>query len=531
MLVLLPVVLAFLGALAIMILQRVRPSYGDSWLVAVGVSLMVWGLTLALRWQENAVVSLPLWWPVDTTVFITFQADRISWMYGFGLASLVLAVVLTAAARLQYQITPWVWVETMLLEGAGLLVVFFGSFTTLIFVWTIMDFTELLVMLVNVRQVQQKQGIVVAFLLRVSGTMLLVWAMVRSQAFGTPLNLTNIIPEVGILLLLAVGLRLGVVPLHLPYGEEPRLRRGLGTLVRFSAAASGLVVLARLPAQIIPGQWYAWLLTFTALAALYGAAMWAAAKTELDGRPYLVIAMAGLAFACVIQGNPIASIAWGLALILSGGLIFLSSERIPSLVFIGLLGALGLIGLPFTPAAAGWAGLVRQPYSFATVVFGLSHALVAAGYLRHALRTTGTMEGKESWVKVLYPFGLIFLILVGWTIAVFGQAGGLTSGVWWASVSSTLLAAGLWFFTSRRQTFDDNSEEGRGWFAILAKRAAPWVSSIFSLNWIYRGISALYRFLQILISFLSLLLEGQGGVLWALVLLALLSTLIASGGV
>jgi hypothetical protein len=165
------------------------------------------------------------------------------------------------------------------------------------------------------------------------------------------------------------------------------------------------------------------------------------------------------------------------------------------------------------------------------VVFGLSHALVAAGYLRHALRTTGTMEGKESWVKVLYPFGLIFLILVGWTIAVFGQAGGLTSGVWWASVSSTLLAAGLWFFTSRRQTFDDNSEEGRGWFAILAKRAAPWVSSIFSLNWIYRGISALYRFLQILISFLSLLLEGQGGVLWALVLLALLSTLIASGGV
>ncbi len=152
MLVLLPVALAFVGALAILILQRVRPSYGDSWLVALGVSLVVWGLVLALRWQENAAVSLQMWWPVDRTVFLTFQADRISWMYAFSLASLGMAVALTAAVRLRYEITSLVWAETLLLQGAGLLVVLSGSFTTLIFVWTVIDIVELLVMLANVRQ-------------------------------------------------------------------------------------------------------------------------------------------------------------------------------------------------------------------------------------------------------------------------------------------------------------------------------------------------------------------------------------------
>lgn len=529
MLVLLPVALAVVGALAILILQRVRPSYGDSWLIAVGVALMVWGVMLALRWQENALVSLPAWWPVDRTVFFTFQADRISWMYGFSLASLVMAVVLTAAVRLQQRITPWLWAEIFLLEAAGLLVVLSGSFTTLIFVWTIMDVVELIVMLQNMRQVHQSQAAVVSFMLRLSGTLLVVWGIVRSQAVGAPLNLNTIIPEAGILLLLGVGFRLGVVPLHLPYGEEPRLRRGLGTLVRLSAAASSLVVLARLPSQTISGQWYPFLLAFSALAALYGAAMWASARTEMDGRPYLLIALAGLAFACVIQGQPTASIAWGVGLILYGGLLFLSSVRVPRFFIIGLLGWLGLSGLPFTPSASGWAGLISQPFSAANSLFIVAHALLMLGYMRHVLQSGSTTVLEEPWVNTVYIAGLSGLILIGWVVVFFGQPAGLELGVWWASSISAVLAVGGWFWFSRWQSKRLGSEGG-GWFAVLAGRIGPWLGEALSLRWLYRGLSFVFQLLQSLVSFLSMLLEGQGGVLWALLLLALLSTLIAAGG-
>jgi hypothetical protein len=339
--------------------------------------------------------------------------------------------------------------------------------------------------------------------------------------------MTSIIPEVGVLLILAVGLRLGVVPLHLPYGEEPRLRRGLGTIVRLSTSASSLVVLARLPMQAIPDNWYAFMLAFAALAAVYGGAMWAATKNELEGRPFLVIAVAGMAFACVIQGNPIASIAWGVGLVLYGGLIFLASlHHLPVYIIAGL-GAIGFSGLPFTPSSNGWAGLITAPFSVVSVFFILAHALILFGYLRHALRPAGEMRGIESWAKIVYPAGLGGLIVIGWVIAVIGQAGGLAIGVWWAAIPSVVLAGGgMWILS--RTAVRQEAVEGEGWFAIIAKPVGHWVGVIFGLNWVYRSLFFLYHLLQQLVNFFSLLLEGQGGMLWALLLLALLSTLIAS---
>ncbi len=39
-------------------------------------------------------------------------------------------------------------------------------------------------------------------------------------------------PQAGLLLIVAAGLRLGVLPVHLPYNSESSLRRGLGTMLR-----------------------------------------------------------------------------------------------------------------------------------------------------------------------------------------------------------------------------------------------------------------------------------------------------------
>jgi hypothetical protein len=116
---------------------------------------------------------------------------------------------------------------------------------------------------------------------------------------------------------------------------------------------------------------------------------------------------------------------------------------------------------------------------------------------------------------------------IGWVIALFGQAGGLTMGVWWAAVLATALAGGGWWALSRTRIREE-AVEGEGWFAIVAKPVGHWVGVFFGLKWLYRSLYLLYRLLQQVVIFLSLLLEGQGGMLWALLLLALLSTLIAS---
>ena len=42
----------------------------------------------------------------------------------------------------------------------------------------------------------------------------------------------SLTPETGVYLILAVGLRLGVLPLHLAYSPESAVRRGFGTALR-----------------------------------------------------------------------------------------------------------------------------------------------------------------------------------------------------------------------------------------------------------------------------------------------------------
>ncbi len=304
--------------------------------------------------------------------------------------------------------------------------------------------------------------------------------------------MTNIIPEVGLLLILAVGLRLGVVPLHLPYGEEPRLRRGLGTIVRLSTAASSLVVLARLPMQAIPDRWYAFMLAFAALAAVYGGAMWATAKNELDGRPFLVIAVAGMAFACVIQGNPIASISWGVGLILYGGLIFLASIHYLPVTIIAGLGLTRVFRLAFYPLGEWLGGLITSQFSVVNVFFILAHALIMLGLFASYAASCWRAEGIEGWVKIVYPAGLGGLVVIGWVIALFGQAGRTGDGVWWAAVAAVVLAGGGWWLIIPHR--GSAGSRRRGWMvSIVARPVGHWVGVFFGLNWLYRSLYFLYR--------------------------------------
>jgi hypothetical protein len=62
---------------------------------------------------------------------------------------------------------------------------------------------------------------------------------------------------------------------------------------------------------------------------------------------------------------------------------------------------------------------------------------------------------------------------------------------------------------------------------VSLERLAPAFASIFSFAWFYRLAELLYQQVARLLRLFSALLEGQAGVLWALLLVALLLSLIA----
>lgn len=531
MLVLLPVFILILAALVVQILQITRVGFGYAWLVAVGTALFTWIWVLVMHWRTPAPLVINTWMPGGGSGSnLVFQADIISWPYAFALVSLVLAVVLTASARMQPRPSPWAWAGSLAAGGAGLLAVLAANPLTMILAWTLLDIIEVGAILWTLEDPRPAVQTVVAFAARVGGTLLLLWAMVFSRGMGQDLTLGNVTPQAGLFLLLAVGLRLGVIPLHLPYAEEVPLRRGLGTVLRMVAPASSLLLLGRLPGSVVPAAWLSPLMLLLGLAMLFGAVMWIAARDELAGRPYWLITFGSLALVCNLQGWSAASLTWGVVMVLMGGLLFLFSMRQRVLLALPALGVLGLSALPFTPAASGWNGLVVLPITGWDLTLILVHALLVAGYVRHALAPGVPTEDQERWVQAVYPFGLAILVVSLWLIVVVGWPGSLGIGVWWAGLSSLVLSIGIFILARRVEHNLFLASTSPTWLGEVGRRVGRVMVAVFSLNWLYWLLGFIYTLAQQFVGFLTLILEGEGGVLWALVMLALLATLARSGG-
>jgi len=531
MLLLLPVGFLLAVSIAILILQHNRRSQGLSWLVAALATILIWLYVLVMRWLPLQPVVLENVLPAtELTQGITLTLAGGAWPYALAIVTSLAAVVLTSAAQLQNNARPWAWAGSMAVAAMGLLGVFSNTPLALILTWTALDIMELATILVSMEGNRFARNAVVAFSTRIMGTLVLIWAMVYSRSFGQALNLSDPLPQVGLYLLLAAGLRLGVLPLNMPYTSEIPLRRGLVTIIRMVTSATSLVLLGRLPAAAVPADWAPYLLIFAAMAAFYGAVMFLNAKDELTGRPFFLIALGGLAVGCVVRSYPQSSQAWGTALLISGSMLFLNSFRPKRAWVFTLIGAIGLIGLPFTPAASGWNGVVVLPFNIPDIVFTLAHALLVLGYLHQGLKPGPILPQSERWIEAAYLLGLILLAAADWVIAIFGWEGSFILGEWWASVISLVLVAGGYFGLSRFQTAVLSGLSHVNWLVVFSGHLTRQIEVFFTFNWLNRIVSVIYRLTQRIVYLLTETLEGEGGLLWVFVLLTLLITLIGAGG-
>ena len=544
-LTLLPVGLLALAAIGILVLIQSRPSIGYAWLIGALGGLLAVGAVIFLRWHLPPQLTFQQWSPFsDLTSSPALRLDTSSWPYVFSLAVLALAFILTDAARLETEARPLNWAAGLALAGLGMVSVMAANPITLVLSWTAVDLAEFIMVISTPSGRRMGVQTITAFSVRVMGTLLVILAILFARSQSTTFDMTPIPSSLAIFMLLAAGLRLGVLPLNLPYTREVYAWRGLGNVMRMIGPASSLVVLGRMPAQVVPENLKVVFLGLTALAALYGAAMWLASADEINGRPYWLIALAALAVASSVNGNPRASIIWGTTLILCGSLLFFFSVRRRQIMYIPMLGMLGMVGLPYTPAAAGLPGLASGSFNVFALLMLFAVILLEWGFMRHILRPRDELYRLERWVHTVYPVGLMALVLAQWAIALLGWPGSLSTGIVWASVAvafvtaaGIVLAFSLRGFIEAAATVGDNASPAQRsvaatwrWARVFFQRTGNVLSNIFALNWLYRSLNLLYRGVQNVILLLTAMLEGEGGILWALVILALLISMLLTGG-
>ncbi len=515
MLLLLPPLCLFITALILIVLRWRVPRFRFGWLIAVGGTCLAW-LSLFL-WQGRMPItlSLPAWQPQALlSEAPLFVADGLGWLYAFTLVTLALAILLTATVREPFP-ADLAWAGMLALGGLGLLAVTAGNPLTLVLIWAALDWVELGLMLRSVRQPASAERAVAAFWARATGLVVLLLANVVSVAAGANMNFMTTPPQAGLLLVLAAGLRLGVLPLHLPYTSETSLRRGLGTMLRLVAVASSLILLVRIPPSGLASPFTPFLKILVAMAALYGGWMWLRAPDELAGRPFWLIGLGALASAAALRGNSLGAAAWGVALILGGGTLFLASVQHPWLNRLMLVGAWALSSLPFSLSAAAW-GSKAVGLDLTQPLFLVAQALLMAGFIRRAWKPSprASLESQPVWARNIYPAGIATLLLIQFGLGFWGWEGARQRGELTAGLTVSLLTLGLVWATPR--------------FPLLNPPRAHWVQPprASRLERVYRNMWAFYHGVARLGRGVSDVLEGEGGLMWALLFLVLLVSLL-----
>lgn len=518
MLILFPPLLLFAAAAVVAILQFLRPKFRFSWLISVaaaslaGVSVLLWQPQL----QSSTLASFAH--PAGFAVMIlAFSAPTLLWPYALGVAALGLAVLLTAPGRARFPNSPG-FAMTLSLTGLGLLAATAASAVTLALAWAALDLVELVITLWWSQEAQDCEQAVVTFSIRAGGIALLLLAQVLGGAAGQVTDFASMQPGVGLILVAAAALRLGVLPPRIPLGSESAAQHGVWTTMQLISAAASLALLSRIPSAGFGGPGIPVLIVLCALAALYSGWRWLTSPDAFMGRSSWFGGIASLAVACALRGNAAGSTAWGMALILAGGVLFISSVHQVWLSRLRLVGAWSISSLPLSLTAVGWKN-VSGSLDWELPILLMAEALLLGGFLRHTLRQSShpALETQPAWAATADPGGIVLLLVLQLLLALWGWAGALQVGPWLAGGAASAL--GLAFFYAMPRLTD--LKPAAAW---LPRRSSP------PMTGFYADIKAVFSGLMRVSEMITDVLQGEAGIIWSLVLLILFVALIAGRG-
>jgi hypothetical protein len=213
---------------------------------------------------------------------------------------------------------------------------------------------------------------------------------------------------------------------------------------------------------------------------------------------------------------------WGLVFLLLGGFFSLYSIQLGWLKPLVWMGILSITSLPFTPT---WIGsMIFDSPSLLWIGFLLGQSLLISSLIRHFQKGQHNTNFPEPWIRAFYFIGLALMPIMLIVLYLFYTN---TSG---QSISSLLnlysILPGLVIiaFSSILIMLQSLSPD-------MARIFSSRIGQLLGLNWLYRIMVRLSALIQRGIHFINLLLEGQAGIIWAIIILVLFFTLFKQSGI
>jgi hypothetical protein len=500
---------------------------GSTWIIAVLVSILTWLGVLLLHIHFPAAFSNAGWLPGGVSQdVLRFEFNEQSWLLALCWLALLVCVVAASSANLEAPNSVLVLSGSFAIASVTLLSILSASLLAFVITWTLIDLVEFILLAFTINDREMMTTEIVDITLRIGGTFLVVAALAISSHQGGGVELSNAGTDIYTLLIGGGFLRMGVLPLRPSFSPDEPVRRTLATLYRLSSLVSAFALLVQLPVAPFSQDslWFVYLAA--TVATVFGALMWATGVNELSGRQYWALSLAGIGTLAVMRGQSALALASACILITLGGFLFTTPQQqgrqTPFFIFL----LLSATGLPFTPYPAAWTG----EWSILRIVQIFALALLLFGALRFYQRKETISAKRETWVSFFTQQGLIIISLSSWAVLIWNRNFLPLQPGWgyaFILVGFFLFLVIYQLYFRQRLAREDRATQ---FTRDLITASARGLRNFFRFDWLLNFILWVYRQFQIGIQFVEGTLEGEGGVLWSLVFLALLISVLVGAG-
>lgn len=521
-LLLVPLIVLIWSAIQIILLRIWRPRLSYYWLTATFFALISWLAIFLVKTYLPVNLTLSNWQPVEIfPLSLTLSVDPFSWLFALGAITILLAVNLTGIAdadRETDNAPDWMsFAGSAGITGLSLFVMFASNILTVLLAWMLLDLVEFIIYLSLAKDRRESEKVVIKFSTRVSGLLIGIYAGISAYAQNLPLALNELTSATSGLLILAVCVRIGLIPNTpiLPF-QLPQ-QTGYGALLRLVTTSANFPLLVKAAVSGGEPQLQNFLWIWTGLTALLSAFSWFSSTDIRSGRHYWVIALSCLVIASAINAQPLAVMAWGWTLILPGGLILVSNDRNRWLRALFILGILAMLGLPYSPSWFGWL-LFSGNFHIGWLMLLVAQSLVIAGYLIHVLKKSDPTRTTEGWTRWIFAWGLFLIILTTYLLSYWSLQGSLGIAeqnppllMSWPVLVILILLLLIWL--------------GDRYIPSKVKDSFSGISEKLSFGIILKPLWSFFFLIRRGLLFISRILESQSGILWALLILVLLISL------
>lgn len=513
MLIFFPLAILFAAVLLITFLPKIRPSFSSEWLFSVGAMILSAVSFALLRSRLPLVQSISAWEnipPLENSP--TLIVDQTSW--SFALTVLVLGVSCFLTPVMQ---SPSVRNEIILalwLIFITLFSILSGNPLTIALFWMLFDLLAFIFHILLAPEDQTKYHAKVLATNLASTFLLVIGVVISGENNPGDIEMFSFAFPSILIAYAAIFLRLGS-GLHRRPGETPSQRQTyLDRLHPFLFSSTALILAVRISnfGLAVNNGWVFAILSLSAAILLVIKTL--RQENQSLHSPFWFMLGAVMITLSTGQDHQSSPLVWGIAILFIGWFSILANpkKRISIIVSILMIAVFFLVNPNMLDFSNPQLGLLTSALPIGAIII---HALLvftfqkkAASAPDHVSSIAGQSDSAYSVGITILPatfFGLLWLS----NIAFPSSPGDLTI---WSPVY--VFAAALAIYI--------NDRIGIRFPAIIGSL----FDRIISPQWILRLSSRMIRALEVITNTITSLLEGEGGVLWALLLVALLVSLI-----